>query len=156
MGRHCRAERQGIARILEALQAHAWSGLHRKAPPPVGRALRTAAAPPLRMPAVDRDGDSPAGQRTGNGAASAAEPAAANGFLEGPDVLSFREFLSSNDAAIGGAKLDDEDEGEERFDQLMASFAGDLLPQQHCECLCWLRTIAHFAIQLPSQHMMLH
>ena len=116
------AELQGVARIWEALQAHQWPGLRRKTPPAVGRALHAAEAQQPRSQHPDGHRDSISAPRESAGAA-VYEPAD-DGFLNGSDVLAFREFLSSHNAADDALPLDEEDDREQRFDQLMTALAG--------------------------------
>ena len=123
----CLADLQGVARILEALQAHQWPGLCRKAPPALGWALRAADAQQSHALLSDERGDSHPESRAPHGAPADADAVGDNGFLQGSDVLAFREFLSSDGAAAGASPLDETDEGEQRFDQLMEAFAGYLL-----------------------------
>ncbi len=109
---------------MEALQAHQWPGLNRKAPPAVGRVLHAADAQQPHGQLADDLSDSRPTSGDPHGAPAAADAPAENGFLQGSDVLALREFLASDDAAADALPLDEADESEGRFDQLMAAVAG--------------------------------
>jgi hypothetical protein len=88
------------------------------------------------LPVPDHHHEVSADQTAVNGAAGTDEPAAADDFLHGADVLAFREFLGSDDTIPGVLPLDDEDASEKRFDQLMATFAGQSPAACHCTPAC--------------------
>jgi hypothetical protein len=74
---------------------------------------------PEAQPASDGSAAEPAG--------AGAAPAEGGGedFLQGPQILAFRELLAAEAGGPGAEKLEEEEEETEQLAQLMTSFAGD-------------------------------
>ena len=138
------AERQGVARILEALEANMWPGLCMK---PQYQTSGKASDRPPRIATGSDSSHSGKGADVGEEMRSATrgidetestaagaplEGAAVQGdvssseFLRGPEILAFRELLEAESGKLGTDKQISEEEVEtEKLAQMMDSFAGE-------------------------------